>query len=95
MAGKVAKEFDFQDQRFLVIGTTAVAAVAATTAFGDLSQAQTEVALGWAEGMSARDLAERRCTSVHTIRNQVATIYRTLGVNSRPELLSLLRGGAS
>jgi DNA-binding NarL/FixJ family response regulator len=48
-----------------------------------LTVAQFEVALAIARGASNADIARERGTSVRTIANQVAAIFKCLGVGSR------------
>jgi DNA-binding NarL/FixJ family response regulator len=40
-------------------------------------------------GLSNSDISRERGTSVHTIRNQIASVFRKLGVKSRLELVCL------
>jgi DNA-binding NarL/FixJ family response regulator len=42
-------------------------------------------------GESREDIARARATSVHTVRNQIARIFRKTGVTSAPELARHLR----
>jgi DNA-binding CsgD family transcriptional regulator len=51
-----------------------------------LTQAEQDVAARAARGESAAEIAQARGTSVHTVTNQLACIYRKLGVPGRPEL---------
>jgi DNA-binding CsgD family transcriptional regulator len=44
-------------------------------------------------GMSNAETAKHRGTSARTVANQVASIFRKLGVFSRAELAKKLRGG--
>lgn len=60
-----------------------------------LSDAERDVVAALLAGDSNRDIAARRGTSVRTVANQVASIFRKLGVASRAELASRLSGGAS
>ncbi|MBI5489161.1 MAG: helix-turn-helix transcriptional regulator [Deltaproteobacteria bacterium] len=39
-------------------------------------------------GRSNREIAEARGTSVHTVANQLAAVYRKLGIGSRAELVA-------
>ena len=47
------------------------------------------------DGKSNKAIAAARATSERTVANQLASIYRKLGVNSRSELASRLSGNAS
>jgi DNA-binding NarL/FixJ family response regulator len=52
-----------------------------------LTQAESAVATHLLEGRSNADIARLRRTSERTVANQVASVYRKLGVKSRLELL--------
>lgn len=56
-----------------------------------LPAGQREVATLVLEGRSNREIAALRATSVRTVANQLAAIYRKLGVRSRAELAARLR----
>ena len=61
----------------------------------DLTHAEKDVAALVLEGMSNREIALTRGTSVRTIANQVAAIFRKLRVTARVELgQALLRVSA-
>lgn len=53
-----------------------------------LTDAQKDLMEGIANGFSDSEIAKRRNRSVKTVRNQIQTIYRLLGVNSRAELVA-------
>lgn len=55
-----------------------------------LSAAEGEVAELVLAGKTNQEVAELRATSVRTVANQLASIYKKLGVNSRSELASRL-----
>jgi DNA-binding NarL/FixJ family response regulator len=81
----------------LLIGDEALVVVSISTTanhrFEDvLSRAERQVALDAASGLSNRAIAARRGTSIRTIANQLASIYRKLGVSSRAELTALFAG---
>ena len=60
-----------------------------------LSPAEGAVALALLEGLSNGDIARARKTSARTVANQVASIFRKLGLSSRGEVamaLSRLQG---
>lgn len=59
---------------------------------GGLSPAEREVARAAAEGWSNTEIARRRGRKVRTIANQLASIYKKLGVGSRAELAVLFLG---
>ncbi|MEO0937204.1 MAG: LuxR C-terminal-related transcriptional regulator [Pseudomonadota bacterium] len=43
------------------------------------------------QGFSVREIAQKRCVSPNTVRNQIASIYRKTGVNSRAKFLNRAR----
>jgi DNA-binding CsgD family transcriptional regulator len=51
-----------------------------------LTPAEREVALAILDGLSNDEIARLRGSSPRTVANQVATIFRKLGVRSRAEL---------
>lgn len=53
----------------------------------DLTRAERSVCLSLQYHLSVKHVAQRRGVSVHTIRSQLRSIYRKLGVNSQHELL--------
>ena len=55
-----------------------------------LSEAEREVVLLLLEGRSNQEIATLRGRSYRTIANQLAAIYRKLGVASRTELIASL-----
>jgi DNA-binding NarL/FixJ family response regulator len=55
-----------------------------------LSDAERAVAVGMLDGKRAAAIARERRTSIRTVANQIANIYRKLGVASRREALVLL-----
>jgi DNA-binding NarL/FixJ family response regulator len=59
-------------------------------AYGKLTQSEVAVAESLLAGLRMRDIARRRGVSVRTIANQVASIYRKLGVSSCHELAVLV-----
>jgi DNA-binding CsgD family transcriptional regulator len=60
-------------------------------ALAALSAGQREVASLVLAGRSTREIAASRSTSERTVANQLAAIYRKLGVSSRAELAARLR----
>ncbi len=58
-----------------------------------LTAAERDVARLAARGLSNREIAASRGTSVRTVANQVASVFVKLGVGSRRELAA--RGGSS
>jgi DNA-binding CsgD family transcriptional regulator len=49
----------------------------------------------WPEGQSNAAIAKARGTHVRTVANQLAALFRKLGVASRAELRALLARGGS
>jgi DNA-binding CsgD family transcriptional regulator len=58
----------------------------------DLTTKEAEVARGITEGLSTHEIANRQGVEVDTIRSQVKSVLAKLGVRSRVEASSLLRG---
>ena len=56
-----------------------------------LTEAEADVARLAVEGLSNKQIAVRRGTSPRTVANQMASLFRKLGLASRPELLARLR----
>jgi DNA-binding NarL/FixJ family response regulator len=61
---------------------------AAGEPFAALTPAEREVALALVAGWSNLAVAEARGTSVRTVANQVASLFRKLGVGSRAQLVA-------
>lgn len=55
-----------------------------------LTEAERAVALDAVAGSSNKEIAERRGSKVRTVANQLAAVYRKLGVASRAELAARL-----
>lgn len=66
--------------------------IAAADGLAPLSAAEREVALLALQGLSTQDIAERRSTSSRTVANQLASIFRKLGVSGRGQLAAALAG---
>jgi len=60
-----------------------------------LTATEREVVTLVLEGRSNREIAEARGASYRTVANQLASIYKKLGVASRTELVAALSGSAS
>ncbi len=60
-------------------------------ALDELTRAEREVAADVIAGLSNVAIARRRRRSPRTVANQLASIYRKLGVGSRAELAARLR----
>jgi DNA-binding CsgD family transcriptional regulator len=81
--------FSFAGQRFAVLSFPIAGAISAPT----LSPTEREVLRLVLEGMRNAQIAARRGTSVRTVANQVASLFRKLGVTCRRELLAILAAG--
>ena len=57
-----------------------------------LTQSEAELAAALLAGPSNAELARRRKRSINTVRNQLAALYKKLGVASRREAMVLLLG---
>lgn len=55
-----------------------------------LTDAERDVARFVYDGLTNQDIADQRGTAVRTVANQLASIYRKLGLSSREELVRLL-----
>ena len=53
-----------------------------------LSPAEREIAKAILEGLSNREISEARGRSLNTVANQVASVFRRLGISSRAELFA-------
>jgi DNA-binding NarL/FixJ family response regulator len=60
-------------------------------AFDDLTPAERQVALAALSGLCNADIARMRGSSPRTVANQMASIFRKLGVRSRAELAARAR----
>jgi DNA-binding NarL/FixJ family response regulator len=73
--------FTYGGEAFVVFSTPAVAPVLAS-----LTRSEEEVLAALACGMSNGAIALARQTSVHTVANQIASLFRKTGARSRTEL---------
>ena len=64
-------------------------------AIAGLTDAEHAVARDAIAGLSNAEIARRRGSSPRTVANQLAAIYRKLGVSSRAELAVMLIGNAA
>jgi len=55
---------------------------------GVLSSRESEVVVALFDGLRIAQIAERDTVSVHTLRNQLKSVYRKLGVSGQAELLA-------
>jgi DNA-binding CsgD family transcriptional regulator len=58
-----------------------------------LSQTERDILAEVADGLSNAEIARKRGTSVHTVSNQVASLYRKTGVSTRAGLALLATRG--
>lgn len=79
------------------LGDTELAIVSAplpgAAGLSQLTPAERDVFQRLLSGESREQIAMARCTSLRTIANQVASVFRKLGVCSRSELMLLYAGG--
>jgi DNA-binding CsgD family transcriptional regulator len=80
-----------QTYGYLVFGSEE--ASLAELSLAELTPSERDVVGLLAGGCSNREIARRRCASVHTVGNQLAAIYEKLGVSSRHELVARLALG--
>ena len=64
------------------------------TAQVDLSPRELQIAQSYAGGATYQKIAEKLCIAPSTVRTHLATIYRKLGVSSKLELATHLKGEA-
>ncbi|CAG1772079.1 partial Putative HTH-type transcriptional regulator, partial [uncultured bacterium] len=57
---------------------------------GGLTSAEREIVVLVLRGLSSQAIADRRATSVRTVANQLASIFKKLGVSGRGELTAAL-----
>ena len=77
----------FRKREFLVLSFPS----SVPESLSELTEAERSVALGVLRGASNAAIARQRGTSVRTVANQLATIYRKLAVRSRRELARRLQ----
>jgi DNA-binding CsgD family transcriptional regulator len=90
-AGLSAWRLDVDSQAFAILELPASAAAVVPSA--RLTEAEAEVASYLLAGLSNQEIAHRRGTAPRTVANQVASIFRKLGVRSRIELSALAAAG--
>jgi DNA-binding CsgD family transcriptional regulator len=57
-----------------------------------LTEAERQVTVGVLDGLSNEQIAHRRGTTSSTVARQIASVFRKLGVGSRRQLASTMRG---
>lgn len=83
----VTEEMSHAGSRYLVIGYS----VPRPPILLELTPAELAVMDAWLVGSSMRAIAIAKNSSVRTVSNQIANIYRKLGVGSRSELQARLQ----
>ena len=81
-----ASRFTVGGEELAVLTIPQLPAVDLTT----LSPAERDVCLHMLRGLSNTEIAKARGTSINTVDNQIAAIFRKLGINSRSELAALV-----
>ena len=76
--------FEHEGERFAVLSFEHLAAALP----GGLSEAEAMVALLAVTGQSNRAIARSRGVTERTVANQLASLYRKLGIRSRGELIA-------
>ncbi len=89
--GVRVSEMRLGDLELVVVSTP----IAESDVLGRLSPAEREVALLASAGCPSREIAERRGTSERTVANQLASIFKKLGMSSRTELARAVLGRRS
>jgi DNA-binding NarL/FixJ family response regulator len=78
------------------LGDEALMALRMPAAIGCLSHltdAERDVAVNLLQALPQREIARRRGRSMRTVANQVASVYRKVGVHGRTEFVAYMRGG--
>jgi len=86
----VARELKLGDEHVVVISVNVRAVLPRL-----LTPTEQEIALCILQGMSSQAIAEARETSVYTVNNQIAAIFRKVGVNSRSEFTGFVAAKCS
>ncbi len=84
---------DLNGEEYLVLDFPAAdSAEAEAPGPWSLTPSEREVAAAAVAGKSNQEIAAARGASTRTVANQLASIYRKLGINSRAELAALWHG---
>jgi DNA-binding NarL/FixJ family response regulator len=78
------------DETLIVTSLPADAAGLTDERLSALTKAERQIALDAAAGLSNQAIAKKRKRAVRTVANQLASIYRKLGIASRAELAVLV-----
>ena len=89
MARKRVTPFDLAGARYVVVS----AEMPDPSVLEGLTPAEREVVAAIVRGRSNAEIAAERGCAYRTVANQLASIYRKLGVSSRHELLARLVAG--
>ena len=81
-----ATEVEVDGQTFVLLEWSDVT----PRALDNLSEAEADILAGILRGESNAEIARRRHTKTRTVANQIASIFRKLGVRSRAELMAKL-----
>jgi DNA-binding CsgD family transcriptional regulator len=87
--GLRVQAFAVDDEEFVVFDFALPPALLPASLARRLTRTESDVALLLIEGASNDQIAARRGRSRHTVVNQVASVFRKLGVVSRSELQNL------
>jgi DNA-binding CsgD family transcriptional regulator len=90
-AGARATTFQLAGDRFVLFEWPCRPAPLPAHVVARLTPAEQQVALLALGGATAAQIARRRRTSRHTVNNQLASVFRKLGVGSRWELAAFCR----
>ena len=88
MRRTVVAELDHEGRQYLVIGY----AVPRPAILAELTPAELDVVDRYIEGASIQAIALARKARPRTVVNQLASIYRKLGIGSRNELARMIHG---
>ncbi|MBI3205770.1 MAG: helix-turn-helix transcriptional regulator [Myxococcales bacterium] len=80
--------FHFGGDEFLLVSVQSPARALST-----LTGAERDVVCGVLDQETNREIAARRGSSTRTVANQLAAVFRKLGVGSRAELINAVAGG--
>jgi DNA-binding NarL/FixJ family response regulator len=85
-----ACRLSFAAEQYIVVSfrSTIARSTGAESRDGALTSTERAVACAAAAGRSNRQIAAARGTSMHTVANQLASVYRKLGISSRAELMA-------
>jgi DNA-binding CsgD family transcriptional regulator len=91
-SGLTAHSFVLDAEEFVLLAFPLPAPLPGAVAEADLTPSERAVLSLLESGAKSAEIARARQTSPRTVTNQIAAIYRKLGVSSRRELLALVHG---